>query len=42
MHYSPRLRHYLGRQGTPVGPNDVLIAADALAEDLTVKNWLQE
>ena len=30
------LRHHLTRQGTPVGPNDLLIAAHALANDLTV------
>jgi len=30
------LRHYLTRQGTPIGPNDPLIAAHALAEGLTV------
>jgi tRNA(fMet)-specific endonuclease VapC len=30
------LRHRLARRGTPVGPNDLLIAAQALALDLTV------
>ena len=30
------IRHHLTRQGTPVGPNDLLIAAHALANDLTV------
>ncbi len=30
------LRHHLTRQGTPIGPNDLLIAAQALATDLTV------
>lgn len=30
------LRHHLTRQGTPIGPNDLLIAAHALALDLTV------
>lgn len=30
------LRHYLTRQSTPIGPNDLLIAAHALAEGLTV------
>jgi len=31
-----QLRHHLTRQGTPIGPNDLLIAAQALAEGLTV------
>jgi len=31
-----QLRHHLTRQGTPIGPNDLLIAAHALATDLTV------
>ncbi|RMG32899.1 MAG: type II toxin-antitoxin system VapC family toxin [Gammaproteobacteria bacterium] len=31
-----QLRHYLARQGTPIGPNDLLIAAQALALDLGV------
>ena len=30
------LRHHLTHQGTPIGPNDLLIAAQALASDLTV------
>jgi len=30
------LRHHLTCQGTPIGPNDLLIAAHALANDLTV------
>ena len=30
------LRHHLTCQGTPIGPNDLLIAAHALALDLTV------
>jgi len=30
------LRHHLTHQGTPIGPNDLLIAAHALASDLTV------
>jgi len=30
------LRHHLTRLGTPIGPNDLLIAAHALASDLTV------
>ena len=30
------LRHHLTRQGTPIGPNDLLIAAHALAYDLIV------
>ena len=30
------LRHHLTRQGTPIGPNDLLIAAHAMALDLTV------
>ena len=28
-----KLRHYLERVGTPIGPNDMLIAAHALATD---------
>jgi tRNA(fMet)-specific endonuclease VapC len=34
-HYA-RLRHYLEVHGTPIGPNDMLIAAQALALDCTV------
>lgn len=30
------LRYHLARQGTPIGPNDLLIAAHALALDLAV------
>ena len=30
------LRHHLTRQGTPIGPNELLITAHALANDLTV------
>ena len=30
------LRTWLERRGTPIGPNDLLIAAQALAADLTV------
>jgi len=35
-HQCASLRHDLTRQGTPIGPNDLLIAAHALANDLTV------
>ncbi len=31
-----KLRHYLARKGMPIGPNDMLIAAQALSSDLTV------
>ncbi|MDZ7789862.1 MAG: type II toxin-antitoxin system VapC family toxin [Xanthomonadales bacterium] len=34
-HYG-EIRHHLYRAGTPIGPNDLLIAAQARAEDLTV------
>jgi tRNA(fMet)-specific endonuclease VapC len=34
-HYGA-IRHHLAQQGTPIGPNDLLIAAQALAMDLTV------
>ncbi len=34
-HYA-RLRHHLTRKGTPIGPNDLLIAAQALSEELTI------
>ena len=34
-HYA-RIRQHLARQGTPIGPNALLIAAHALALDLTV------
>jgi len=30
------IRDHLMRQGTPIGPNDLLIAAHALSADLTV------
>ena len=30
------VRHYLARQGMPIGPNDLLVAAHALAADLTL------
>jgi len=30
------VRHHLARQGTPIGPNDLLIAAHTLAADLTL------
>jgi len=30
------LRHHLTRHGTPIGPNDLLIAAHALTNDLTL------
>jgi tRNA(fMet)-specific endonuclease VapC len=30
------VRHHLAAQGTPIGPNDLLIAAHALAADLTL------
>jgi len=35
-HQYASLRQHLTRQGTPIGPNDLLIAAHALAHDLTV------
>lgn len=35
LHYG-KIRHHLTRQGTPIGPNDLLIAAQALAADLTL------
>jgi tRNA(fMet)-specific endonuclease VapC len=41
IHVEPVDRHYaeicqhLARQGTPIGPNDLLIAAHALSWDLT-------
>jgi tRNA(fMet)-specific endonuclease VapC len=34
-HYA-RLRAHLEKAGTPIGPNDMLIAAHALAQDLTL------
>jgi tRNA(fMet)-specific endonuclease VapC len=30
------LRHYLAQRGTPIGPNDLLIAAHALAADVAL------
>jgi tRNA(fMet)-specific endonuclease VapC len=35
-HQYASLRHHLTRQGTPIGPNDLLIAAHALANSLTI------
>lgn len=35
-HQYASLRHHLTLQGSPIGPNDLLIAAHALANDLTV------
>lgn len=35
QHYG-ELRHHLSRQGIPIGPNDLLIAAHTLAADLTL------
>ena len=35
-HQYAAIRHHLTRQGTPIGPNDLLIAAHALSNDLTV------
>jgi len=35
-HQYAEIRHHLTRQGTPIGPNDLLIAAHALANNLTV------
>jgi tRNA(fMet)-specific endonuclease VapC len=35
-HQYASLRHHLTLEGTPIGPNDLLIAAHALANDLTV------
>jgi tRNA(fMet)-specific endonuclease VapC len=34
-HYG-EIRQYLARQGTPIGPNDLLIAAHGLTLDITV------
>lgn len=34
-HYAG-LRHHLAQRGAPIGPNDLLIAAHALSENLTV------
>jgi tRNA(fMet)-specific endonuclease VapC len=33
-HRYAEIRHYLAKQGTPIGPNDLLIAAHAMAADL--------
>ncbi len=35
LHYG-EIRHHLAQHGTPIGPNDLLIAAHARALDLTV------
>ena len=35
-HHYASLRHHLTLQGAPIGPNDLLIAAHALANGLTV------
>jgi tRNA(fMet)-specific endonuclease VapC len=35
QHYG-KIRHQLSRQGMPIGPNDLLIAAHVLAADLTL------
>ncbi len=35
-HHYGKLRHHLTNQGTPIGPNDMLIAAHALSVGLTV------
>ena len=35
-HRYGEIRHHLTRRGTPIGPNDLLIAAHALAADLTL------
>jgi len=35
-HQYASLRHHLTHRGTPIGPNDLLIAAHALANNLTV------
>lgn len=35
-HHYARLRNHLTRKGTPIGPNDLLIAAHALSEELTI------
>jgi len=34
--YYAKVRHYLEQAGTPIGPNDLLIASHALALNLTV------
>ena len=35
-HHYGKLRHHLMSQGTPIGPNDMLIAAHALSVGLTL------
>ena len=35
-HHYADIRHQLARQGTPIGPNDLLIAAHARALNLTI------
>ncbi|MGV6816230.1 MAG: PIN domain-containing protein [Thiotrichales bacterium] len=35
-HQYAAIRHHLSRQGTPIGPNDFLIAAHALSNNLTL------
>lgn len=35
-HHYGTIRHHLSRKGMPIGPNDLLIAAHALATDLTL------
>lgn len=35
-HHYAEIRHHLTSRGTPIGPNDLLIAAQALAEGLVV------
>ena len=35
-HQYAAIRHHLARQGTSIGPNDLLIAAHALSNNLTV------
>ncbi len=35
-HCYAHIRHHLSSQGIPIGPNDLLIAAQALAHDLTI------
>ena len=35
-HHYAGLRHHLTQKGTPIGPNNLLIAAQALSEELTI------
>jgi tRNA(fMet)-specific endonuclease VapC len=35
-HRYARIRHHLAQRGTPIGPNDLWIAAQVLAADLTL------